>query len=103
VQFLAVEQILRGGKMDLGKIQGISKKLTAPKSGGGGGSGGGILLGLAQAAPKVLKYLIGGKAIDSYIKNADKVHDTAEDVKKSRRKRKDKEFLAKLLKKKKRK
>lgn len=102
MQFLVVEQILKGGKVELGKIQGISKKLTAPKSGGGRGSGGGgILLGLAQAAPRVLKYIIGGKAIDTYIKHADKVHETAKDVHKSRRKRKEKEFLAKLKKRKK--
>ena len=94
VQYLAVEQTLRGGS-----VKGIDKKKIAPKTGGGGG--GGILLGLSHAAPKVLKLLLGAKALDTYVKHGDKVSKTSKDVHKSIKKRKEKEFLAKLKKRKK--
>jgi hypothetical protein len=93
VQYLAVEQTLRGGS-----VKGIDKKKIAPKTGGGGG---GILLGLSHAAPKVLKLLLGAKALDTYVKHGDKVSKTSKDVHKSIKKRKEKEFLAKLKKRKK--
>jgi len=80
-------------------MKGIDKKKIAPKTGGGGS--GGILLGLSHAAPKILKFLLGAKAIDAYTQHGGKVSKTAEDVEKSKRKRKKKEFLSKLLKRKK--
>ena len=91
---LAVEQISRDGSM-----KGIDKKKIAPKTGGGGG--GGILLGLSHAAPKILKFLLGAKALDTYTKHGGKISKTAKDVEKSKRKRKEKEFLSTLLKRKK--
>jgi len=94
VRSLAVEQILKGGSM-----KGIDKKKIAPKAGGGGG--GGILLGLSHAAPKILKFLLGAKALDTYTKHGGKISKTAKDVEKSKRKRKEKEFLSTLLKRKK--
>jgi len=78
----------------------LIKKKIAPKAGGGGGAGG-ILLGLSHAAPKILKFLLGAKTLDTYVKHGGKVSKTAEDVEKSKRKRKEKEFLDKLLKRKK--
>ena len=94
VRSLAVEQISRDGSM-----KGIDKKKIAPKAGGGGG--GGILLGLSHAAPKILKFLLGAKALDTYTKHGGKISKTAKDVEKSKRKRKEKEFLSTLLKRKK--
>ena len=79
-------------------MKGIDKKKVAPKTGGGGG---GILLGLSHAAPKILKFLLGAKTLDTYVKHGGKVSKTAKDVEKSKRKRKEKEFLDKLLKRKK--
>ena len=80
-------------------MKGIDKKKIAPKTGGGGS--GGILLGLSHAAPKILKFLLGAKALDTYTKHGGKISKTAKDVEKSKRKRKEKEFLTKLLKRKK--
>jgi len=94
VRSLAVEQISRDGSM-----KGIDKKKIAPKAGGGGS--GGILLGLSHAAPKILKFLLGAKALDTYTQHGGKVSKTAKDVEKSKRKRKEKEFLSTLLKRKK--
>ena len=80
-------------------MKGIDKKKIAPKTGGGGS--GGILLGLSHAAPKILKFLLGAKALDTYTKHGGKISKTAKDVEKSKRKRKEKEFLSTLLKRKK--